>query len=469
MNRWEIKSSVFTKLLLVELCVVIGLFLIMNIILTWFFRDFFYRSQEKLLWKTVAQVQEIATRTPLNEKSENDWALHLSIIDRSSGVHLAVLQGHTLVMSTNDRISDITSNPGFLDRMFFLVGQQKTATLSVPKGSYLSLLIAAAPLSSESPYRLIAYSEVSNAELLLKEILRFVWLASLLILVLATPIVYLVSRNFTQPLAEMQRITKFYAKGDFSRRLSAQRHDEMGMLAGVLNEMAGQLEQIEQNRRNFLSNVSHELRTPLTSIKGFVQGMLDGTIAEADHKHYLSRVYRETQRMVRIVSDLLDMARMRDGQMDFQWETLNLWELCQEAGESMMPLAAEKGVNLSLAFPAEPAWIRGDYARLVQVLVNILDNALKYTSEGQVELGGRIEGGAALVTVADTGPGIPQHEIPYIFERFYRGGSGRGTGLGLAICKLIVDAHKGTVSASSRSEGGAVFVIQIPLTLNPPV
>lgn len=93
--------------------------------------------------------------------------MHLSIIDRSSGIHLAVLQGHTLVMSTSDRISDITSNPGFLDRMFFLVGQQKTATLSVPKGSYLSLLIAAAPLSSESSYRLIAYSEASNAELLL--------------------------------------------------------------------------------------------------------------------------------------------------------------------------------------------------------------------------------------------------------------------------------------------------------------
>ncbi len=465
MNRWGIKLNVFTKLLLVELCVIIGLVLIMNIILAWFFRDFFHRSQAQLIWKTVAQVQDIAANSPIDKLNDSDWKQHFSIIDRSSGVHLAVLQGHSLVMSTSGRINDIINNPGFLDQVLSQAGQQKTATLEVPGQPYPSLLVAAALLPNGIPLYLIAYSEVSNTELLLEEALRFVWLASLLVLVLATPIVYLLSRNFTRPLAEMQQVAKFYAKGDFSRRLSVQRHDEMGMLAGILNEMAGQLEQLEQNRRNFLANVSHELRTPLTSIRGFIQGMLDGTIAGVDHQHYLSRVYRESQRMVRIVSDLLDMARMREGQMDYQWETLNLWELCREAGESMLPLAAEKDVGLSLVLPSNPAWVRGDYARLVQVMVNILDNALKYTNEGWIELRGTVKDNAALITVVDTGVGILPHELPYIFERFYRGGFGGGTGLGLAICKLIVSAHQGAIGASNKPEGGAIFTIRIPLAL----
>ncbi len=464
MSRWEIKGSVFAKLLLVELALIVGLVLIMNILLTLFFQDFFDRSYEQLLWKAIAQVQEITPNSPLQEPSqEQEWKRRIAIIDLSSGVNLAVLQGRSIVTSTNDSISDITSNGAFLSQALTLGEQHKTATLQGFLDPYQSVLVAAIPLKTDPPLEVIVFSAVSNTGELLHQTMIFVWLASLIVLILATPIVYLVSRNFTQPLAEMETVAGMFALGDFSRRLEVRRRDEMGKLAEALNGMAGQLEQIETNRRNFLADVSHELRTPLTSIRGFIQGMLDGNIAPAEQEQYLSRVYREIQRLVRIVSDLLDMARMKEGQMEYQWESLNLWGLCQEAGESMMPLAAEKGLILSMELPAKAAWIRGDYARLIQVLVNLLDNALKYTREGEVELSGRIEDSRALVSVADTGPGIPPREIPYIFERFYRGGSTRGTGLGLAISKLIMDAHQGTVTVFNRPGGGAVFLIAIPL------
>ncbi|NPV28945.1 MAG: HAMP domain-containing histidine kinase [Firmicutes bacterium] len=464
----EVKiRSVFGKLLLIELGVTIGVVLIMNLLLLWFFRGYVFRRHEKLLWDVVAQAQEVTTRMVRQEVSEKNWQRALRIIDRSSGVHLAVFRGNSLLVSTERGIAGISSDPGFLKQVLARAGRQKAAILGVPGSPDLELLVVSSPLSVLSRQTtLVAYTAASNVKALLGETLSLIWLASLLVLALATPVVYFAARHFTHPLEEVQQIARKFAQGDFSQRLEMERRDEIGVLAEVLNEMAWRLELIEKNRQEFLANVSHELRTPLTSISGFIQGIIDGTIPEKDQKYYLSQVYRETQRLARITNDLLDMARMQAGEMEYHWETLDLWEVCREASESLLPLAQEKKVVLLLNLPEKPAIVQGDRARLIQVLVNLLDNALKFTpGGGRVEVEGKVEENSGMVAVADQGPGIPPGEIPFIFERFYRGNAtGGGTGLGLAISKLIVEAHRGDIAVFSQAGGGTTFCLSLPLS-----
>ncbi len=456
-----IRGSVFSKLLIIVLGMTIGVVLTMNILLSWFFRQYVYKRHDQHLWNTVSQVQEITARLSQGDLSEPAWERSLFLIDRSTGVHLAVFRGKSILASTTNEISYIISNPSVLDNVLALKHRKEAKILGVTRERGFDLLAISTPLDQlPGDTTLIAYTEVSNMREMLGQTLRIVWLASLLVLFMAIPLVYLVSRHFTHPLEEMQRVATRLADGDFRQRVAVKRSDEMGTLARALNEMAERLEQLENYRQEFLANVSHDLRTPLTSISGFIQGILDETIPEEEQKHYLSRVYMETQRLAGIANDLLDMARMREGQMEYHREVLDLWDICGEAVELLLPLANEKNVNLSLVVPGEPCFVYGDRSRLVQVLVNILDNSLKFARRN-VLVNGNSLGDGGEVVITDDGPGILPEDLPHIFERFYRGSQG-GTGLGLAISKLILDAHQGSVEVSSETGKGATFRIYLP-------
>jgi signal transduction histidine kinase len=255
------------------------------------------------------------------------------------------------------------------------------------------------------------------------------------------------------------------ASGNYGYRLVVHRRDELGALAAAFNKMAAQLEETERNRQEFLASISHELRTPLTSIRGFVQGILDGTIPQDRQQAYLSRVYSEAQRLAEIVNDLLDLARLRSGQMRLEPKPVDLWALCGEVAECLLPAAREKEVEIVLNLPAAAAVVEADAKRLVQALLNIGDNAVKFTRQGgTVEIVGRIQGGRAEIAVRDQGPGIDLELAPRIFEKFFTGGPGGGTGLGLAITKALVEAHAGEIELESQPGQGSIFRIFLPLS-----
>jgi signal transduction histidine kinase len=227
--------------------------------------------------------------------------------------------------------------------------------------------------------------------------------------------------------------------------------------------------QLDRLRTNFVSDVSHELRTPLTAIKGFIETLQDGAADDpAVRDRFLNTIAVETERLTRLTNDLLLLTRADAGRLDLRLAPTDLGDCVQRAVAQLGGQAREKRIVVEIESSGSPAFAQADADRIHQVLVNLLDNAIKFTPPG-----GRVTVSASecAVTVADTGPGIPADEIPHIFERFYRGDRSRarqgsdGSGLGLAIAKAIVEAHGGQIWVTSEPGKGAAFRFTLQPTL----
>ena len=300
-------------------------------------------------------------------------------------------------------------------------------------------------------------------ELLLPLILRSALVAFAASVVLA----WLISRWVSAPLQNTAEAARSVAAGDYDKRLTPSGPDEAHSLAISFNEMVQQVQGNQQAMRDFVANVSHELRTPLTSIQGYAQAILDGTAPDINAAAGV--IHGESERLGRLVEELLDLARMDTGQAPLERKLVDLGAVLAAIVERLKLKAATKGVQLENEVNSLPSLI-GDGDRLAQVFTNLIDNALKHTPEGgKVRLKGETDSGWVSVHVDDTGPGIAPEELSRIFERFYqldkaRSGSGpRGAGLGLAISREIVEAHGGSLEAQSVVGRGSRFTVRLPI------
>jgi heavy metal sensor kinase len=297
--------------------------------------------------------------------------------------------------------------------------------------------------------------------------------AALVGLVVSVVLAWLVSRWVTAPLRRLAGAAQSVAAGRYEQRVPLEGPAEVESLAADFNQMVQHVQATQQGQRDFVANVSHELRTPLTSIDGFAQAILDGTAADRDSQiHAAQVIHEESDRLARLVDDLLDLARLDAGQMTFTRVPVDLNALVARVADRLSLRAQERGVRLENEVTGLPS-VSGDGDWLAQVFTNLIDNALKHTPAGGiVRLRGEAHAAQVLVHVEDNGPGIPAEDLSRIFERFYqvdkarRGGVGRGTGLGLAISREIVQAHGGQLTAISASGQGSRFTVQLPLDLS---
>ncbi|MGL4650919.1 MAG: sensor histidine kinase, partial [Caldilineaceae bacterium] len=226
----------------------------------------------------------------------------------------------------------------------------------------------------------------------------------------------------------------------------------------------------QRAQQDFLANVTHDLKTPLTSIQGYSQAIVDG--AAGDPVRAAGIIYDEASRLNRLVIELTDLARLQSGRFSMHLQPINLSQLTDAVGQRLAIVAREKGVQFTVQTGPVPT-VQGDGDRLAQVLTNLISNAIKYTPKGgAVRVNTSAQQNGVVLTVSDTGVGIPEDELPRIFERFYQvdkaRGPRRGSGLGLAIVAEIVHAHSGTIRASSGGEGqGAIFTVWLPVNPAP--
>jgi two-component system phosphate regulon sensor histidine kinase PhoR len=243
-------------------------------------------------------------------------------------------------------------------------------------------------------------------------------------------------------------------------------NEEVRGVVAVIGDIT-QLRQLETMRKDFVANVSHELKTPLTSIKGFIETLLDGALEEkATAQKFLTIINQETERLSNLINDLLAMSKLESGQTELKLKSIKLPELVNDILLTIENRLQEK--NLELARELAASEIYGDEDLLKEVIINLLDNAIKYTPEGgRILVGSRITGEEIEFFVKDTGIGIPEESLARVFERFYRVDKGRsramgGTGLGLAITKHIVERHGGKLAVESELGEGSRFSFTLP-------
>lgn len=278
---------------------------------------------------------------------------------------------------------------------------------------------------------------------------------------LAATLVFFYVRSVMKPLSDVTSAARAMADGNFDVRVSTETGSpEITELSTAFNSMAGKLSEVEGSRREFVANVSHELRSPITSIRGFVEGMEDGTIPPEEHGKYLALVSDETRRLSKLIGDLLALSRLErdDAALDFSDFDIN--EMLRRAIIRRVNDLESKQMEIDCNFQLEPCMVHADSDRIEQVVVNLLDNAIKFTPQGgRITLTTTADKDTCTVTVADNGVGIAPEDRNRVFERFFTADrahtAGKGTGLGLSICQRIMDMHGHTLQLLDTQEGAS--------------
>lgn len=295
---------------------------------------------------------------------------------------------------------------------------------------------------------------------------KIILLASAIAATLAMILIFMTARSITRPLAEMNLAARDIAKGRFNRKLERTGPDELGQLAESFNIMADELKKQEQTRISFVANVSHELKSPMTSIQGFAQGMVDGTIKPEEHEKYLSIILDETRRLNKLIRELLDLSQFENGNFSLNMTSFDLNELIRRVVIRYLDRMEAQGIEPEIEFRQDYCYVLGDSDRIEQVLVNLLDNAIKFTPEGgQIRIWTHNSQDKVLVSISDSGSGISEADLPFIFDRFYKVDKAhtdkKGTGLGLAIVKSILEQHGETIQVNSKLGAGTTFAFTL--------
>jgi len=304
------------------------------------------------------------------------------------------------------------------------------------------------------------------------EAVTYATLAALIAAVLAS---YFISRQVVNPTLRMMSLSHRIAEGEYSERLSlpggqqADQIDELGQLALSFNQMADKLEKTEAMRRELIGDVTHELRTPLTAVNGYLEGLMDGVLP-ADPETY-QQIHSEIYRLQRLVNDLQELSRVEAGAFQLLLKPVSPAGLIERIQSTLGRQFEDKNIQLEIHLESNLPNVLVDEDRIIQVLTNLVGNALQYTpSGGKVTLLVRRERSEVLFSVKDSGIGISAEQLTYIFNRFYRTDSSRtrasgGSGIGLTIAKALVQAHQGKIWAESNGEGkGSTFSFLIPVS-----
>ncbi|MBR2053449.1 MAG: HAMP domain-containing histidine kinase [Clostridia bacterium] len=375
-------------------------------------------------------------RTYYNEATLRDESMkYLPSMEEYSSYLAQVIQGQEIVVQT-----DSASGPLFT----VIVPIQQSG----PRGGYTVsglVLIQTAAQTVHASYRDLVW-QVAVAAIALS-------LAALII-------VFIFTRRVTRPLTAMEKAANSMAGGDFTARAPEEGTREMLSLASSFNQMADKLATQEQSRREFVANVSHELRSPITSIQGFAQGILDGTIPKGEQEKYLSIITDETHRLSKLIHSLLSLSRIENEETPLHCTSFDINERIRLAIIARMNELEEKELEIETEFASDPCFVHADADQIQQVLINLLDNAVKFTPKGgRIRFSSRLESNTLFLCIQDDGQGILPEDAPHIFDRFYKADkahtAGKGTGLGLAICRRIMERHGQSIRLLPSDQGAA--------------
>lgn len=348
-------------------------------------------------------------------------------------------------LNKKNRLSNLSSNNRIL---YFTAGSQK----------YAALIHKAAAINGKVSGNLVLYSDMQNSSQMTKTVNLILFSILLVTSAIALLVSNAVSTRISRPLLQLIRYARKIGDREYKPEAFVYEDDEIGELAGTMENMAQKLAAYDTTMKTFLQNASHELRTPLMSIQGYAEGIKLGVIE--DKKEASQVIIDESKRLTGIVEDLLYLSKLDALQETIKLETLDAGELFKDCIDRVNGIALQKGIKINLNLSHEQIMIRADEEKLSRAIINILGNCLRY-ADRLINILCKVENGVVVITIEDDGPGFDKKELPNVFDRFYKGKGGKH-GLGLAITKSIVEKHQGSIKAENSVQGGASFIINLP-------
>ena len=287
--------------------------------------------------------------------------------------------------------------------------------------------------------------------------------------IIAMIMILIYTNNIIRPVKEMKEMASSVAEGDFSKEVTSYSNDEIGQLAESINSMTTDLKELENLRSGFIANISHDFRSPLTSIRGFLEAMLDGTIPQEMHPKYMQVVLDETNRLTKMTNNILDLTKMENGQDELKLSHFDVNEMIVKMAIGFEQRIEEKSIQMDFRFLQEKLYVNADLDKIQRVVYNLIDNALKFTSQGDtIRVETSVVGQKAMISISDTGAGIDEKALSHIFERFNKGDASRGNdkkgnGLGLTIVRQILLNHGEDIKVQSKLGEGTTFTFTLPL------
>ncbi|MBD2447017.1 HAMP domain-containing protein [Nostoc sp. FACHB-152] len=434
----------------------------------WSFHAYFMRTRQTDLDNWTSALGE-SVADALEEQDISRVKLLVQRYGAPQTVTLRVFNGKGSLIATSDpkldkRVSDWYKVPG-MQQAF-----QNVAAQGVAKGvlSNEDRLYIARPIQRNGKFLGVLRMSITLKQFQ-RQFLRVIWsvLGTLVVTILLCALISSrFARSLSKPIEIMRNFAIRMGSGHFGDKLIIQQNNELDQLAAELNRMSERLASLDQERRVFLANVSHELRTPISNVQVTVDALKGGAYEEAELRdRFFQTIENETKRLSRLIHDLLDLGRLEAGVSELEKQTISLRGLINRAVNAVEPRMQAAGVTMQVN--VAELQIQGDSERLLQAILNLLDNAIKHSRpDSQVSISGYSEGKKAIIKIQDQGKGIDEVDLPRIFEQFYTtdpSRKGSGNGLGLAIAKRIIEAHQGSITASSFSNQGATFTISLPM------
>ncbi len=447
------------------------LFLVIVVVISFFSTTLFYKEFtnqiEDNLLNAGVKTNSLMERYYNNEITKTELTAWIDAMGYISNIRIYILNPDASILqqiSANDTLS--VNEQLKADIRTAMNGEKVIRMTSVSlEPDSEEVVYIAMPLEYDKSISgvIMIFTPFTEVNQLIKEAIITILTVVVIVILIGTIAILRVSINISNPIKQISEYAKRIGKGINVPDVVIDTDDEIAMLGNSFNEMKKEILATEQMRKEIVANVSHELRTPLTSIIGFIKGILDGVISKEDEGKYLKIAYDEANRLKDLTKDIVDVAKLESGSVALNKEKFVLNELVQDVYVELEEMVKEKNLSFILNEKSKNIVVDADKSKIRQVLINVLNNSLKYTDKGSISIFIESIQGKSKMRIVDTGTGIQKDKIQYLFNKFFTandyGDATTGAGLGLNIVKTIIDMHEGEVKIDSELGKGTTVTI----------
>ncbi|MBS7527337.1 HAMP domain-containing histidine kinase [Fusibacter paucivorans] len=432
---------------------------------------YFINNESELIEKRAANFEKVVNEQYFNTISLDLLQDQILILDGYTGANIWLIsETGELYKTSNDLDADsISSMPNLMEDIVTVFSGDTTRREVIYEGVYEDRILRVGyPFHlGNSIYAMFINVPMPEIEDTISKVSVIIFFSLALSGCLAVVLIFLITQRMGYEIKVINDAAKYISEGNFDKKIIINRKDELGELANSFNLMADELNQQENTKRMFISSLSHDLRTPLTTIKGYTIGILDGTIEADKQERYLNIVKNESERLIKMINDLLDLSKMESGALILNKTDFDLSNVILNVLDSFEQKIIKKRIKLTIEFSKEKVLAHGDLASIQRVVYNLLDNATKFVEEdGAISIRTELKNDKYYVGISNTGRVLDEKELSVIWDRFSKLDKSRGlektsSGLGLSIVREIIKAHHETIEVYSNQDIGVAFIFTV--------